>query len=633
MFREPSITITEESAWTDSARGPRSGATTGCSEQVVARHHEIDRALRSIATQRSGLDVEEAKWLRIADSEGVWHALGFVHGLEYLEEVFGYRPRTAKERLRVARELGDLPELAQALGSGELNYSVVRELSRVATPETVARWIDRARGRTLRDVEQMVSGRKKGDDPDDAPDPALVDHDVHLELDAESHALWRDLRKGLEEELGRSLDDKQLILELHARAFAPPVTDNAEASQVDAEASSANAEASAANAEASSANAEASSANAEASAANAEASSANAEASSANAEASAANAAASAANAEASSANAAASAANAEASATRAAGTGTGSPVPSHPVRHMVHTSTCPDCRRAWRDGAGLPIQIDTRTLERARCDALVCDEDRETTATQVIPERIRRKVMERDRWKCTFPACRSARHLEVHHVRHREDGGDNDPANLTALCSGHHALHHDGVITIAGLAPDSLVFLRGDRPVGMSAAQVDPTQMNRAVDPAQMDRAVDPAQMDRAVDPAQMNRAVDPAQMNRAEMDRAVDPAQMHPARSSSDERGPLVSSSNHAVARHAGNDRSANPSPVRHASGARDAQKGTPSKFVKVELCTLAKAALTQSGFKPAIAKQAVEAAWSLVGPNADLTELIKGAFRLCK
>ena len=163
--------------------------------------HAIDRALRDLAQQQAALDADEAHWLRLADQKNVWPQLGYVHALEYLEDVFGYAPRTAMERLRVARELGRLSRLEDALRAGELSYSAVRELSRVATPETVERWLEAARGRRFRDVEQMVSGRRKGDKPDDAPDPACVKHRLVLELDGESLAIWRQMQQVLELEL------------------------------------------------------------------------------------------------------------------------------------------------------------------------------------------------------------------------------------------------------------------------------------------------------------------------------------------------------------------------------------------------------------------------------------------------
>ncbi len=73
----------------------------------------------------------------------------------------------------VALALEDLPELAEALAMGELSYSAIRELTRVATPMTDHEWRDDARGKNLREIEQRISGRKKGDRPTDPADPDL----------------------------------------------------------------------------------------------------------------------------------------------------------------------------------------------------------------------------------------------------------------------------------------------------------------------------------------------------------------------------------------------------------------------------------------------------------------------------
>src|SRR6478609_10584995 len=161
MFRDHSVEV--EGDW-----------TSGAAEAATPSHHEIDRQLRRLAKQRAGLDAEEARWLRRAENQNSWRALGYVHALEYLEEVFGYAPRTAQEKLRVARELGNLSELEAELEAGNMPYSIVREITRVATPKTEDSWIERARGRNYRQVAQMLSGRKKGDKPTDAPDPTLM---------------------------------------------------------------------------------------------------------------------------------------------------------------------------------------------------------------------------------------------------------------------------------------------------------------------------------------------------------------------------------------------------------------------------------------------------------------------------
>src|SRR5215831_1588792 len=73
----------------------------------------VDRALRGIRARRAALDVEEARWLREAEALQIWRPLGMVSILDYLERVLGYAPRTAQDRLRVARSLGDLPRLGE----------------------------------------------------------------------------------------------------------------------------------------------------------------------------------------------------------------------------------------------------------------------------------------------------------------------------------------------------------------------------------------------------------------------------------------------------------------------------------------------------------------------------------------
>jgi hypothetical protein len=209
-----------------------------CAESTTtSNHHEIDRRLRQLAKQQAGLDAETAQWLRRAEQANSWRALGYVHALEYLEEVFGYSPRTAQERLRVAKELGDLPELEAELATGNMPYSIIRELTRVATPATEAIWIEKARGRNYRQVEQMLAGRKKGDEPTDEPDPTLIEHDVRWKLDAATRALLRETRRRIEDELGHALDDATFVDLLCRRAIdevRSPAHEQAEGSRGDA---------------------------------------------------------------------------------------------------------------------------------------------------------------------------------------------------------------------------------------------------------------------------------------------------------------------------------------------------------------------------------------------------------------
>jgi hypothetical protein len=79
-------------------------------------------------------------------------------------------------------------------------------------------------------------------------------------------------------------------------------------------------------------------------------------------------------------------------------------------------------------------------------------------TARTTVPGAVRRHVLRRDR-HCRVPGCGSHHRLDVHHVVHREHGGDHRPGNLIAVCPRHHRMHHRGELTISGDAerPDGL--------------------------------------------------------------------------------------------------------------------------------------------------------------------------------
>jgi hypothetical protein len=174
----------------------------------------VDRALRTIALRRAALDADEARWLREAEVLEIWHPLGMVSAQDYLERVLGYAPRTACDRLRVARALGDLPGLTAALAGGALAFSAVRELTRVATPATEAAWIAAATGKNLRQIEELVADHRSGDRPDDPPDPAARTHVVRFALSAETFALLRQARTVLDDEHGTNLREDAFIAAL-----------------------------------------------------------------------------------------------------------------------------------------------------------------------------------------------------------------------------------------------------------------------------------------------------------------------------------------------------------------------------------------------------------------------------------
>jgi hypothetical protein len=179
----------------------------------------VDRNLRDIAARRAALDAEEARWLREAERLQIWRQLGMVSALDYMERVLGYAPHAAMERLRVARSLGSLPLLEAALDAGDLCFSAVRELSRVATPGTEAAWRDRALSKNLRQIEELVAGHAHGDLPDDPKDPNLELRPFKLMLAPDVFARVRQTQTALADEHGVRLDDNAL-----ATAFCEAVS-------------------------------------------------------------------------------------------------------------------------------------------------------------------------------------------------------------------------------------------------------------------------------------------------------------------------------------------------------------------------------------------------------------------------
>jgi hypothetical protein len=103
--------------------------------------------------------------------------------------------------------------------------------------------------------------------------------------------------------------------------------------------------------------------------------------------------------------------------------------------------------------------------------------------ATRLINRRLRR-ALEHRQPTCGVPGCGATRGLHAHHLRHWEDGGPTELANLVLLCPYHHRLHHQGVITITGPAVDLSVTDSCGRPLNPGSLAHAPTLPPPAVPP-----------------------------------------------------------------------------------------------------------------------------------------------------
>jgi hypothetical protein len=81
---------------------------------------------------------------------------------------------------------------------------------------------------------------------------------------------------------------------------------------------------------------------------------------------------------------------------------------------------------------------------------------------TRSIPPALRRALNARDRG-CRFPGCSNTRFVDAHHVHHWAKGGETKLSNLALLCRFHHRQVHEGRVTIQVLDDGALRFLRPD--------------------------------------------------------------------------------------------------------------------------------------------------------------------------
>src|SRR5216117_4512914 len=136
---------------------------------------ELDQLGDEIAELSAHIEAATAHLLdliREFDARGGWNT-GFRSCAAWLSWRVGFAPGAAREHVRVARALGTLPLLAQALARGELSYAKLRALTRVATPETEERLLAVGRAGTAEHVERIVRGWRRVDRQAEAREAAL----------------------------------------------------------------------------------------------------------------------------------------------------------------------------------------------------------------------------------------------------------------------------------------------------------------------------------------------------------------------------------------------------------------------------------------------------------------------------
>jgi hypothetical protein len=126
-------------------------------DQIAEDVAHIDAALHRVLTK-----------IRVFDNGAGWAHQGFRSCAGWLSWRVGWSVHTAREHVRVANALGGLPKIDRALERGEVSYSKVRAMTRVATSDNEHVLLEQAQlltGAQLEALCRKYASVRDHDDP------------------------------------------------------------------------------------------------------------------------------------------------------------------------------------------------------------------------------------------------------------------------------------------------------------------------------------------------------------------------------------------------------------------------------------------------------------------------------------
>lgn len=329
------------------------------------------------------------------DRRGIWADQGAQTCAHWLSWRCGLSTAVGREHVRVGRALADLPAVRQAFAKGELSYSKVRAITRVATPAIEASLLDMAGYATASQLETIVAAFRRA-----AADEGLAALERHRGRYLHSYT-DQDGMVVIKARL--SPEDGATVLAA-IESTRQELQDDVSAETSDIEPGDPKVR-----------SPEPRAADEPFSASCADALVAICEAHQSSAP-------------------------------RRAFASGPRASVVVHTDRQVLRDAGAEGC--AHIEGVGA---ISAHTVQRLVCDAAVstlafspdgiaAPEGR----TRQIPDSLRRAVLTRD-GGCRWPGCSRRRYVDVHHVVFVSHGGRTRITNLATLCRSHHRLVHEG--------------------------------------------------------------------------------------------------------------------------------------------------------------------------------------------
>ena len=375
----------------------------------------LERIEHEITELASHIYAGTCRWLELIaefDRREGWGSWGCRSCAEWISWRCAVGSRAAREHVRVARQLADLPRIHSAFSRGELSYAKVRALTRVAQADTEAELLKLAGCATAAQLDRLVRAYRRVTTTQ--ANDAHADRYLTWRWDEDGSLCIRGrlapedgavVLRALQTERDRlweaSRDDEGGSAEPHA-SFPGTPGGSAEPLQRPAP-QPANADAPVGMAEAS------------------------------------------------------------------LAGEPEGrSGADRTQVVVQVEAETLKGCAHG-RCELGDGVAIAPETARRLACDSSIVSIVGSNGSPlsvgrkrRTIPPALRRALHARDR-TCRFPGCENTRFVDAHHLRHWARGGETKLDNLLLLCRHHHRLVHERGFAVQALPGGQIRFRRAD--------------------------------------------------------------------------------------------------------------------------------------------------------------------------
>ena len=127
----------------------------------LARADALEREITDLCAHINAASYRLLQLIAELDDEAPWGAWGLASCAHWLNWRCGIGLNAAREKVRVAHALRPLPRIAACFANGELSFSKVRALTRIAEPGNEAELLELARHATAAQVELLVRAYRR----------------------------------------------------------------------------------------------------------------------------------------------------------------------------------------------------------------------------------------------------------------------------------------------------------------------------------------------------------------------------------------------------------------------------------------------------------------------------------------